>query len=153
MGYNIKNYSTDGGDELVIGGTLTVEEGATVTGLTETTASASATALGGIKAATKGAGDTVECKIDGTSKKLYVPTYPILAAAATSALGGVMAADRAPATDTVEIKIGTDSKLYAPVYPVAANQADSLESTSPTVEEFNALLLKLKTAGLMTADS
>lgn len=35
MGYPISdNYSTDGGDELVIGGTLTVEEGATVTGLT-----------------------------------------------------------------------------------------------------------------------
>ncbi len=116
MGYNTLNYITEGGDELVIGGTLTVKEGATVTGITETAAAASVSALGGIKAATKGAGDTVECKIDGTSKKLYVPTYPVL--------------------------------------PASENQADSTASTIADLKtDFNALLLKLKTAGLMTADS
>lgn len=114
--YNTLNYTEQGGAKTVIGGTLAVEEGATVTGLTETAAAASASALGGIKAATKGAGDTVECKIDGTSKKLYVPTYPTV--------------------------------------PVAANQADSTAATVADLKtDFNALLLKLKTAGLMTADS
>lgn len=33
MAYNSKNYETDGGDRWVIGGTLEIEEGATVKGL------------------------------------------------------------------------------------------------------------------------
>ncbi|MGV6875920.1 hypothetical protein ACUSIJ_24950 [Pseudochelatococcus sp. B33] len=33
MSYSSKNYSTDGGDKLVIGGALEIAEGATVTGL------------------------------------------------------------------------------------------------------------------------
>jgi len=40
---------------------------------------------GGIKADTKGAGDTVEVKIDGSTEKLYVPTYPVLPVKATGA--------------------------------------------------------------------
>mgnify|MGYP002510039429 CR=1 FL=1 len=66
---------------------------------------------------------------------------------------------------TVEIKIGEDGKLYAPAYPtdatesvsglikMAANQADSIaEDTATLVTDFNALLAKLKAAGLMAAD-
>ena len=33
MGYNTKNYTEQGGDKTVIGGTLEIKEGATVTGL------------------------------------------------------------------------------------------------------------------------
>ena len=33
MGYNAKNYMAQGGDRLVIGGTLEIREGASVTGL------------------------------------------------------------------------------------------------------------------------
>ncbi len=33
MGYNAKNYMAQGGDRLVIGGTLEIKEGASVTGL------------------------------------------------------------------------------------------------------------------------
>ena len=77
MSYNVKNYTEQGGEKTVIGGTFEVLDGATVTGVTGITAAAKATVLGGIKAATKGAGDTVEAKIDGTSSKLYVPTYPV----------------------------------------------------------------------------
>lgn len=40
MSYNTKNYMSPGGDELVIGGKLTVAEGATVTGLTSVPLSA-----------------------------------------------------------------------------------------------------------------
>ena len=36
---------------------------------------------------------------------------------------------------------------------VAENQADSEEDSTPTVTEFNALLAKLKAAGLMEADA
>lgn len=70
MGYNCKNYGTDGGDKWVIGGTLAFEAGTSVTGFPI----ASATSCGGIKAAAKGDGDTVEAKI-GTDGKLYVPAY------------------------------------------------------------------------------
>ena len=52
-----KNYFTDGGDTLVIGGKLVVEDGATVTGLDGgssepyTLTAATASALGGVKLA------------------------------------------------------------------------------------------------------
>ena len=39
-----KNYSTDGGDKLVIGGTLEVEEGANVTGMPKAAYQADSTA-------------------------------------------------------------------------------------------------------------
>jgi hypothetical protein len=95
MAHTSKNYMTDGGDKTVIGGTLEVLEGATVTGLTETAAAASASALGGVKAAEAGAGDTVECKINNSTKKLYVPAYP--GAATTAAAGLVKKAVNVPA--------------------------------------------------------
>lgn len=83
MSYNVKNYTEQGGEKTVIGGTLEVLDSATVTGII---AAAKATVLGGIKAATRGAEDTVEVKIDGTSSKLYVPTYPVIPKAANVAL-------------------------------------------------------------------
>ena len=70
MSYNTKNYTEQGGDKTVIGGTLELLQGATVTGL-----------------------------------------------------------------------------------PLAANQADSVATTiAGLITDFNALLAKLKTAGLMVAD-
>jgi hypothetical protein len=97
MAHTSKNYMTDGGNKTVIGGTLEVLEGATVTGLTETAAAASASALGGVKAAEAGAGDTVECKINNSTKKLYVPAYP--GAATTEAAGLVKQAANVPEVD------------------------------------------------------
>ena len=79
MSYNGKNYAEQGGDKWVIGGTLEIKEGATVTGLPEGEAYslpvASASVLGGVKAAAKGSGDTVPVKVDSAGN-LYVPTYP-----------------------------------------------------------------------------
>jgi hypothetical protein len=161
MGYNTKNYTEQGGEKTVIGGTLEIKEGASVTGLSANPLLvATEETLGGVKAAAAGEDDTVEVKI-GEGGKLYVQA---LAAATAEALGGVMA-EVADAGDTVEIKIGEDSKLYAPAYPTdatvsvsglvksAANQADSIaEDTSALVADFNALLTKLKAAGLMAAD-
>ena len=112
--YNAKNYTEQGGEKTVIGGTLEIKEGASVTGLTSTAAPASETALGGVKAAAKEETDTVEAKI-GADGRLYVPTYPVV-----------------------------------PEIPTAANQADSTATDAPgLVTDFNALLAKLKVAGLM----
>jgi len=127
--YNARNYAAHGGGEWVIGGKLTVLEGATVTGLTATAAPANAEALGGVKAAAKAVTDTVEAKI-GEDAKLYVPSYPedyVLPSAAVDALGGVM---------------------------LAENQVDSVASTIAGLNlEFNALLAKLKAAGIMAPDA
>ena len=127
--HNTRNYFAHGGGEWVIGGKLTVLEGATVEGLTAVAAPASSDALGGIKAAAKAETDTVEAKI-GEDAKLYVPTYPesyVLPAAAADALGGVK---------------------------LAENQADSAASTIAGLNlEFNALLAKLKAAGIMAPDA
>ncbi len=126
--YNTKNYAAQGGGEWVVGGKLTFLEGATVTGIAATTAAASEEALGGIRAAAKGAQDSVEVKI-GTDGKLYVPGYPaayVLPAATSDVLGGIMA---------------------------AANQPDSTAATIEDLKaDFNALLAKLKAAGGMIAD-
>jgi hypothetical protein len=117
MSYNAKNYTEQGGEKTVIGGTLEIREGASVTGLTSTAAPASATALGGVKAAAKEETDTVPVKI-GEDAILYVPTYPVV-----------------------------------PEVPVAANQADSTATDATgLVADFNALLSKLKAAGLMVPD-
>jgi hypothetical protein len=130
--HNTKNFAAHGGEEWVIGGKLTILEGAEVTGLAATAAPASADALGGVKAAEKGVGDTVEAKI-GDDAKLYVPTYPVipeayvLPAAEAAALGGVM---------------------------LAANQIDSVAATVAGLkDDVNALLAKLKTAGIMAPDA
>lgn len=112
MSYNAKNYTEQGGEKTVIGGTLEIKEGASVTGLPSSQISvATETALGGIKAAAK------------------------------------------TETDTVPARIGTDGKLYVPPNPVAANQAvSSAEDVSALLTDFNALLTKLKAAGLMASD-
>lgn len=118
----VKNYIDPVTGELVINGeikvngTMTVGEDATLTGMTPEALNAAGASLGGVKAAAAGAGDTVECKINGTTKKLMVPTYPVV--------------------------------------PAAANQADSAAADVPAlVVDFNALLAKLKAAGLMTDDT
>ena len=118
MSYNAKNYTEQGGEKTVIGGTLEIREGASVAGLTSTAAPASASALGGVKADGKTVTDTVPVRI-GNDGKLYVPTYPVI-----------------------------------PEIPVAENQAASIaEDIAGLLTDFNALLTKLKAAGLMTADS
>jgi hypothetical protein len=116
---NVKNYTEQGGDKTVIGGTLEIKEGASVTGLPSPELSAAAeTTLGGIKAATKTETDSVPAKI-GPDGILYVPIYPIV-----------------------------------PEIPVAQNQvASTAEDIPGLLSDFNSLLTKLKTAGLMAADS
>jgi hypothetical protein len=124
MSYNTKNYTEQGGEKTVIGGTLEIKEGASVTGLSaDPLLVATEETLGGVKAAAADEGDTVEIKI-GEDGKLYAPTYP---------------------TDATESVSG--------LVKMAANQADSIaEDTATLVTVFNALLAKLKAAGLMATD-
>ena len=123
--YNVKNYTEQGGEKTVIGGTLEIKEGASVTGLpSAAVAVATEEVLGGVLAAVKAETDTLEAKI-GEDHKLYVPPYTLPAAEA-AALGGVL---------------------------LAANQAASTATElSGLVTEFNTLLAALKAAGIMAAD-
>ena len=125
MEYNAKNYMAQGGDRLVIGGSLEIQEGASVTGLPPAVvAVATEEVLGGVLAVAKAETDTLEAKI-GEDHKLYVPAYTLPAAEA-AALGGVL---------------------------LAANQAASTATElSGLVTEFNTLLAALKAAGIMAAD-
>ena len=125
MEYNAKNYMAQGGDRLVIGGTLEIQEGASVTGLPPAVvAVATEEALGGVLAAVKAETDTLEAKI-GEDHKLYVPPYTLPAAEA-AALGGVL---------------------------LAANQAASAAAdVAALTADFNTLLGALKAAGIMAAD-
>ena len=121
MSYNAKNYTEQGGEKTVIGGTLEIKQGASVTGL---------------------------------------PTPVVEIEAATAdALGGVIAAEKTEG-ETVEAKIGSDNKLYVPTYPVVLEQSvaeNQVDSTATTIaglkDDVNALLAKLKAAGLMAADA
>jgi len=81
------------------------------------------------------------------------------APASETALGGVKAAAKGE-TDTVPVKIGEDALLYVPTYPVvpetpvAENLADSTATTVAGLkDDLNALLSKLKAAGLMASDA
>ena len=75
-------------------------------------------------------------------------------AATSTTIGGIKASTKGT-NDTVEIKINSsNSKLYAPAYPKALNQvASTAAELADLKSDFNDLLTKLKTAGLMEADS
>lgn len=102
MGYNTKNYTEQGGEKTVIGGTLEILAGASVTGITTATIVDNLTSTDATKALSAKQGKVMK--------------------------------------DAADLK-------------VAANQAESVEAVTPTVAEFNALLTKLKAAGLMVADA
>jgi hypothetical protein len=126
MSYNALNYTEQGGEKTVIGGTLEIKEGASVTGLaTNPLLVATEETLGGVKAAAAGDIDTVEVKINTSTSKLYVPTYPVLPVAATTGTAGIV--------------------------KMAANVA-KIEGDTVTVDEFNDLIDALVAAGLMAAD-
>ena len=83
--YNTRNYAAHGGGEWVIGGKLTILEGAEVTGLTATAAPASADALGGVKQAVHQA-DSTASTVAGLKEDLNALLAKLKAS-------GVMAAD------------------------------------------------------------
>lgn len=128
MSYNAKNYTEQGGEktviggEIVINGKITVSDGGEIAGFTGVAEAATAKTLGGVKAAATGEGDTVEVKINTSTSKLYVPTYPVVPGKATTETAGTV-------------------KQAANV-ALAAGEA-------PTKAEFNALITELINAGIM----
>ena len=131
-----KNYFKDGGDTLVIGGKLVVEEGAEVEGLDagggstpeyELPAATSET-LGGVIV-----GDNLEVEEDGT---LSVPV-------ASASEGGV-------------VKVGTGLAINDGVLSVSpASKQNNVSTDSATTGDlaraFNGLLSAMKTCGLMSS--
>lgn len=134
--HNTKNFFTDGGDELVIGGKLTILDGASVDGeglsggggSSYTLPAATEAALGGIKAKAK-SDETVEVAIDGESNKLYVPTYPVVPAAPTNATA-----------ETAGLV-----KQATAVTDAADTEGTTLQTT------LNGLLAALRTAGILAS--
>ena len=92
MSYNGKNYAEQGGDKWVIGGTLEIKEGATVTGLPEGEAYslpvASASALGGVKRRQKAPGILYPSRwiARATCMSPLIPLFPPFPRAAKSGL-------------------------------------------------------------------
>lgn len=76
MSYNTKNYTEQGGDKTVIGGSLEIKEGAEVIGLSSSSeiTPASKTKIGGIKANSKAETDTVEVKIEVIKSFMFLLT-------------------------------------------------------------------------------
>ena len=88
-------------------------------------------------------GGTLEIKENATV------TGSLISQATSSLLGGVKASNKTD-NETVEAKIGTNGKLYVPAVPQATTQADSTATdVAGVVADLNALISKLKTAGLM----
>lgn len=131
----VKNYFDPISKKFIVGGELevqadgkiTVLDGGEVVGITGVAAAANATTLGGIKAAAKDAGDTVEVKIDEATSKLYCAPYDLPEAAA-DAIGGV--------------------KLAANVAAV-----DAEGELADVITALNAVLVALKASGTMAADA
>jgi hypothetical protein len=80
-------------------------------------------------------------------------TFPDQAAAAAdAAAAAASASDASDSADAADAS-ATAAAASAAAFTPAANQAASVEVTNPTVAEFNALLAKLKAAGLMVDDA
>lgn len=137
---NVKNYTEQGGEKTVIGGeievtgTLTLAEGATLAGVLDASA---ATVVNDLT--TGGISDALSAEQGKALKALVDAKVPIAAIVNDVTTGGT----------TVPLSAEQGKVLGA---RVAANQAASVEAATPTVTEFNALLTKLKAAGLMAAD-
>lgn len=125
--YTAKNH-TEGPDKLVIGGTLEIADGATVTGVITAAIADNLTTSKAGEALSAKQGVQLKTLVDGK-----VATADIINDLTT---GGV----------AVPLSAEQGKELSA---RVCTNQTDSVAETSPTVAEFNALLANLKAAGLM----
>ena len=140
MSHNTPNYTEQGGAKTVIGGeievtgTLNLAEGATLTGVLDASA---ATVVNDLT--TGGTSDALSAEQGKALKALVDAKVPITAIVNNLTTGGT----------AVPLSAEQGKVLGA---RVAANQAASVEASTPTVTEFNALLTKLKAAGLMAAD-
>lgn len=107
---------------------------------------ASADALGGVKAETKGAGDTVEVKVDAEGK-MYVPTYPTYTEA-TGEESGLLSSTDKTKLDTLESGDTYAKKTdIAKVYKFKGSLTDESELTDKegTAEEGDVYNLETST--------
>lgn len=166
MSYNAKNYTEQGGEKTVIGGTLEVADGATVTGIAAASIVDNVTSTDTDKALSANQGKVLKTLVDAK-----VATAAIVNDVTTGGVAVPLSAEQgkslkalvdATVTTASIVNDLTTGGVAVPLSAeqgktlagrVAANQADSVEDTNPTVEEFNTLLAKLKTAGLMAADA
>ena len=126
-----KNYFADGGDTLVIGGTLTIENGATVEGTVSAAVVDSLVSTSATSALSAKQGKVLNDKIVALG-----PVDNLTSTDATKALS---------ANQGKALKDAADAK-------VAVNQTDSTAADVPgVVADLNALLAKLIAAGLMAA--
>jgi len=105
------------------------------------TTTATENTLAGYAAAPVGVGDTqVLIKLNAADSDLDTVIAVVDNLTSTSETSALSAKQGKVLKDAIDAK-------------TAANQAASVETTNPTVAEFNALLAKLKAAGLMAADA
>ena len=151
--YNTKNYTEQGGEKTVIGGTLEFKEGAQVVNLPAGVVNlpvAAADTLGGVKVGSR-------LSIDENGVLSADAQAPGIASADTAGVvkvgtnlsideNGVLSADnQTPAAATT---------AAAGVMKMAENQPDSQGSNLLGLEaDFNRLLQKLKDAGIMAPDA
>ena len=111
--YTCKNYQTDGGDKTVIGGTLEIAAGASVTGITTATIVDALTSTDATKALSANQGKVLK--------------------------------------DAADLKVAANQAANATAAATTLETAEALANALQT--DFNALLTKLKAAGLMAADA
>lgn len=135
MSYVTKNYMQS--DKWVVGGTLKIEDGATVTGITTATIVDNLTSTDTDKALSAKQGKELKTLVDAK-----IATSAIVNDLTTGGVAVPLSAEQGKSLATT-----VNGKLTA---TIAAVQADSVAtSIEGLVADFNALLAKLKTAGLM----
>lgn len=128
--YNAKNYTEQGGEKTVIGGTLEIATGASVTGITTATIVDVLTSDDATKALSAKQGKALKTLVDAR-----IATTSIVNDLTT---GGVAVPLSAEQGKTLAGRVSTK-------IPLAVGEA-------PTKAEFDALITALVTAGLMAAE-
>lgn len=158
---NTSNYMEQGGDKWVIGGeleingALTINDGATVTGVVSAEIVNNLTTTTGGKALDARQGKALKAlidAIDGVGEDNVGDGLAFDSGVISVSVGEGLEIDGDGAVAAVVgdgLEIGEDNEIKV---TAAANVAASTQETSPTVAEFNALLAALKAAKLMEPD-
>ena len=142
MSNTCKNYFTDGGDTLVINGKLTIDAGATVEGVTSAPVIDTLVSVATTSALSAKQGKVLNDKVVALG-----PVDNLTTADATKALS----ANQGKALkDAADLKVATNQAANATAVATTLETAEALANALQT--DFNALLVKLKAAGLMAAD-
>jgi len=113
MGYTTKNYSTDGGDKFVIGGTLEITEGASVTGITTATIVDNLTSTDATKA------------LSAKQGKVLKDAASALTTTVDGKLTATIAANQAASTETTNPTVAEFNTLLAALKAAGLMAADA----------------------------